>query len=575
MANTDIVSIVLRLEQLRQFLSGTSQASKAVGGLGKTAEESGKKAGVGWKGIAKWAGGAAALYGAQKYIRGAVDATEELGKSTLALQRTTGMDVQTASAWASVAKSRGIATKQLQVGFVKLSKEMEKSRQGTTKESVAMQKLHAQMDAVEKVGGQKAPAALAKLQTAMGRAHDAGDKARKTLAGLGVTQKALAAGNTQAVLGQVAQGLSKIENPARRAAIAQQLFGRGGQALLPILMKGRKGIQEQLAVVRKYGAVLGVKTVGQLKDLISNQREMGIAMQGAKVQLGTALLPVLLLVTQIIVKLTRALAPLTQNATLLKVIIVALAVAFVAYKIAMLAATIAETAFNISLGLTTLWIGLIVIAIAGLVIGFIILYKRVGWFRAAVDATWAAVKTAFAAMLSAFKAVWGWVKSNWPLLLGILTGPFGLAAVIIIRHFGQIKSFVLGLVSTIKGALTDLLNFVRDLPSKIGGYLKQIPGLGKVLGLAGKVGGFVAHPHFAAGGRMPYSGTAMVGERGPELVHLPRGALVSPTAAPALAVAGTPGATAGSAEIVIPLYLDGKQIARSVARVTADKLARR
>ena len=33
--------------------------------------------------------------------------------------------------------------------------------------------------------------------------------------------------------------------------------------------------------------------------------------------------------------------------------------------------------------------------------------------------------------------VWDWIKTNWPLLLGILTGPFGLAVLEIVRHWND------------------------------------------------------------------------------------------------------------------------------------------
>jgi hypothetical protein len=62
---------------------------------------------------------------------------------------------------------------------------------------------------------------------------------------------------------------------------------------------------------------------------------------------------------------------------------------------------------------------------------------------------------------------------------------------------------------------------------------------------------------------MPYSGTALVGEAGPELLRLPGGAQITPM----------PGGVAGAA-IVVPLYLDGREVARAVARVTSDQLAR-
>jgi hypothetical protein len=51
--------------------------------------------------------------------------------------------------------------------------------------------------------------------------------------------------------------------------------------------------------------------------------------------------------------------------------------------------------------------------------------------------------------------------------------------------------------------------------------------------------------------------------------------MVSPLAAPAAAIASPGAPLGGQAEIIIPLYLDKQVIARAVARVTADKLARR
>jgi len=389
----------------------------------------------------------------------------------------------------------------------------------------------------------------------MQKAQATGDKTRATFEKLGVSRKALMSGNTQEVLLETADGPAKVKNPMERLALTQQLFGRTGRSLLPILLKGRKGIQENLDVVKKYGAYLGVKTADQLKTLLGRQRELHTAQEGMKIQLGIALLPLMLTFSKIIMRVVKALEPLLHHTKLLTGLIMGLAAAIIAYQIAMVAATIATTVFETAAAPVVLITLAVVAALALLVVGVILVIKHWSWLK----------KKAM--------EVWGWIKTNWPLLLPILLGPFGLAATLIIRHFGQIKTFVLGVVDSIKAAFRGLLDFVRTLPAKMGGYLKKVPGLGKVMGLAGKLGGLV--PHFAAGGRMPYSGTALVGERGPELVHLPRGALVSPHAAPAMAVAGIPGAGAGTAEIIIPLYLDGKHVARSVARVTADKLARR
>src|SRR5215467_15802532 len=189
MANTtDVVSILLKLEQLRQFVTGAGQASSAISKIGDEAQQTGdqtaqagKKAGISWKSVAKWAGGAALFYKAQSYIRGAVGAVEDLGKATLTLSRTTGMDVHTASAWAAIAKERGIATKQLQVGFVTLSKQMVKASSGADTMTAKLHDLNRQAQAVQEEGGKKAPAALARLTKQMQSAEAAGVKSTGAL----------------------------------------------------------------------------------------------------------------------------------------------------------------------------------------------------------------------------------------------------------------------------------------------------------------------------------------------------------------------------------------------------------
>src|SRR5215472_4883277 len=105
-----MVEISLILRNVRKFIDDANKASKSVEGVGTAAEKTGKKAGVSWKSLAKWGGAATALYGAQRFVRGAVNATEDLGKSTLALNRTTHLDIATSSEWAAVLQTRGVQT---------------------------------------------------------------------------------------------------------------------------------------------------------------------------------------------------------------------------------------------------------------------------------------------------------------------------------------------------------------------------------------------------------------------------------------------------------------------------------
>lgn len=77
-------------------------------------------------------------------------------------------------------------------------------------------------------------------------------------------------------------------------------------------------------------------------------------------------------------------------------------------------------------------------------------------------------------------SVWNWIKSHWPLLLGILTGPIGLAVVWVISHFGQILSFFKGLPGKIKSAVGDLSHLLveagKDLVRGLINGIKNIGG---------------------------------------------------------------------------------------------------
>jgi hypothetical protein len=551
----DVVEIVMALRNVRQFVTGAEASSRAMKGVGNASEKAGKQAGIGWKGVAKWAGGAAAIVGATKFVKGAVSATTDLAKSTMTLQRSTNLDTETASTWAALTKERGIATKQFQVSLVKLSKEMEKARQGNDKQTKSVASLNAEIDRVRDTGGKKAPAAIAKLTSQIEKARASGAKTRKTMNELGISQADLAKGDTASVLAKIADRFAKIENPAKRVALAQQLFGRSGQALVPILQKGAAGVQELLDKQKSYGNYLEGKNIDDTKALIEQQRELKTAMEGVRVQVGLALLPVMVQAGQVIVSVTRFLRPLTKNALLFKILLVALAAAFVVYKVSMLAATVAQTLFNVQLGFTAVVIGIVVIAFVALAIGLVVLYRRSETFRNAVDALWRTVKFAASTIVGALKSAYEWIKTNWPLLVAILTGPFGIATLAIVKHFDQIKAGA-------RAAMNFLIRGWNGLQFRIPGF--DPPGPGP------KFGGFTLSvpkiPELALGGIVRDAGSVLVGERGPELLTLPRAATVTP-------LDGAGGLR--SIEIVVPVMLNDREIARSTARVTADKLARR
>lgn len=506
------------------------QADKSTGQLGQTMGKQvspmRKAAGT----LAKWAGGAAAVYAAKRGIQASVSATMDLAKGTLAIQRATNLDTRTASQWVAVTKARGIQTTQFQRGLTTLSKQLEGARAGSKTATAAFQQL-------------------------------------------GVSQEVIASGDVNQAILQSADALSKMTNPAQKAALAQKLFGRSGLALLPMLNQGSKGIQEQMDLAAKYGDVLS-NTQGA-KEMIARQRELKYATDGLKVSVGTALLPAIVAVMGVITQLTATFQPLLRSGTAVKIMLGALVAAFLSFKAMVIAATVAENAYIIKLvavkvataaaavgqwllnaAMLAFPVVAIVAAIAAVVAGFYLLYTRVGWFRKAVQNTWA------------------WIKANWPLLLGILTGPFGTAVILIARNWDKIKAGARGLVSWFR-------NLGRDIVKAIAAGIKAAPEL--VLnaikgllpgGLAKKVGGSLGL--WQHGGVVPGRQWGIVGERGPELLQLPGGTRITPLPAPSVSAAPALAGVAGvGSQTTAHFYLDRRLLGTAVAQDTADQKARR
>lgn len=103
-------------------------------------------------------------------------------------------------------------------------------------------------------------------------------------------------------------------------------------------------------------------------------------------------------------------------------------------------------------------------------------------FVALVIANWDTVasvtEAVFGAILGVIQGVFNWLASNWPLVLAILTGPIGIAVLLITSHWDTIKGVIAGVIDFIKGAITgakdwivarfnDVVSFVTGLPGRI------------------------------------------------------------------------------------------------------------
>jgi hypothetical protein len=181
--------------------------------------------------------------------------------------------------------------------------------------------------------------------------------------------------------------------------------------------------------------------------------KMAVAYGEVQESVGNALLPVLEKLAPILVTIAEF---IQKNISWILPLAAVLGVLAVAWQIA----SIAVTLFGVSMW-SALWPVLLVIAaIAALIAIGILIVKNWDTIKEAAAAVWAFMQRAWDAILGAIQTAWDWIKTNWPTLLAILTGPIGVAVLLITKNW-----------DTIQDALMAVWNWIRSAWSAIAGFL--------------------------------------------------------------------------------------------------------
>ena len=533
--NFDIILRVVNGKLAATELQGVAGASEDVGAAQVAASAKGEKAS---KSFVKQAAVIGGLYAGYKLLKNSVSTTTELTRNTLAFQRATGLDMKTAQAWVVTAQHRDISVKQLQQSMGTLGRSLGATTKPTTASAYAFNKL-------------------------------------------GVSFQQLKAAGPEQRMQILADAFKRLPNGIDKAALAQKLFGRAGQGLLPILNQGAKGMNEQLDAASKLVPPVA-KNAKAAKELMQSQRELHGAITGVEVVIGTALIPILTSLARVLGPIVEWFNQAMQKSHLFKDAIYVLTAAITGLVVATKVLRPALFALGVSEDAALGPIGLIVAGIAAVAAAFYLAYHHVKFFHDAVD------------------AVVGFIKSNWKTVVtvaaAVLLGPFVGALVLVVTHLHTFESVASSVVNRVKAIFSGLVGFFGSLPGKIthavvglfnGLYNAATDVIHKIESLFSNlgstisseirnatskiplVGGFLSHHGLAAGGPVTQSGSYLVGERGPEIVTLTRGQQVIPNHAIGAAMGG------GGGTITVPVYLDRKQIALAVARYTDDQRKRR
>jgi hypothetical protein len=238
--------------------------------------------------------------------------------------------------------------------------------------------------------------------------------------------------------------------------------------------------------------------------------------------------------------------------------------AVVASEVAVTAATTAATA-----SFSALWVATGAVVILAIIAALVALQVKFDIFGKVIDG----LKAGFNIFWDFIKTVFGWISNNWPLLLAIITGPFGLAIYGIIKFkdgiigvLQGVKDFAVtifdGIVGAFKGVLNGILSALEaGINFVIGGLNKALDGIDSAAGPFVNFGEIpkVKIPRLSEGGIVTSPTLAMIGEGGESEAVIPLSKL---------------GNLGGGITINVSGALDPSAVARQIRQLLTQDAAR-
>jgi Phage-related minor tail protein len=136
---------------------------------------------------------------------------------------------------------------------------------------------------------------LGKLSKAMFGATDPADKTAKAFKAIGVSVTDTDGNlrSVQDVFLDTADKFAKMDNGGGKAALAIKLFGKAGADLVPLLNKGRDGIEELTAKAAQLGIIISGETALKAQQFNETLKDITAASNGLALLAAENLLPIL------------------------------------------------------------------------------------------------------------------------------------------------------------------------------------------------------------------------------------------------------------------------------------------
>jgi len=165
-----------------------------------------------------------------------------------------------------------------------------------------------QLDHAAKLSGTSIDSLEVGMKKAAKVITDAGDgstSAMEALNKLGLSVDKLIGKKPDEQFNLLATALSNIKDPTERAAAAQEIFGRSGTQLLPMLADGAAGLAKMKQEAVDLGLVMSADAAAKADQFNDSLTILKGSLQGVKNTIGAALIPVLLPLIQKITEIMK------------------------------------------------------------------------------------------------------------------------------------------------------------------------------------------------------------------------------------------------------------------------------
>lgn len=114
---------------------------------------------------------------------------------------------------------------------------------------------------------------IRKMQNAIIDAGKGNEGLQASFAALGTSAEQLAGLSPEQQFAAIADGLAGVDDPARKAALAMDILGKSGAAMLPLMAEGSEGIRQATSEAERLGLVMSgdsAKSAARLSDAMDN-----------------------------------------------------------------------------------------------------------------------------------------------------------------------------------------------------------------------------------------------------------------------------------------------------------------